>query len=466
MASRRISYYKVKKSRKRRPELHIYFADGSKKAVLDHLYEKELYYLASFLRDQKKVSYDSTTKKFITDKLHPAGEGELGYPRLPFPLDFWLVVRPGIMAAINWEAELDTFINYKNWTTEQKDQLAQRFQQLYDGEMLNLPEVPTLAVIPDDNDKPATHFLDSEAWDYYISYVAHSLVIEVKQTVPWSLLQFSEVELKNLLDSSSLFDRTNIGDFNLRHWFSKHGSITCGDPSRIFPFILEQDFIADTHEASIINVLDWCKENLVHYHGSFKTWNVNNQWQYKGYPPIERIISGTPDLSGTTPGISHRSSACHGTSGFLKGILRLMNIPCDPYHKGHSFPHFISIDKYLSHGDDPYNKLFKYSNVIPTHELFLDPATFDEWIVSTPNYHSNVGRRVRELAVQYLSHYLLKLHCDDIANGIDHASSEVFTALQLNYTLQELEDKDLWAHMDSQIQLLGGCITLEGLGEP
>ena len=464
MDSRRISHYKIVKRRRKRPELHIFFADGSGKAVLDHLYEKEYHYLADFLRKQKKVSYNKATGKFSMDTIVPVGESELGYQK-QFPLDFWLQVRGDIKAALNWEAELYTWINYDDWSPEQKKDLQDRYDALYNNKMLDLPEVPPLASVPADDDKPATHLTEEMAWEYYISYVAHSLVLEIKETVPWSLMDLSEEQKENLLHSKYLFTRTNIGEFHFRHNMSLHGSVSCGDPSRIFPFIVEQGFIADTHEATIINVLDWCKENLTHYHHGFFTWNVFDQWQYKGYPPIERIISGTPDTSNPASGIEHRTSGCHGTSGFLKGILRLMNVPCQPYHKGHSFPHFMTLNKYLSHGDDPYTHLFKYSNVIPTHELFISEAIFNEWIASVSNYHSNVGRRTRELAIQYLSHYLLKLHCEDLAEGNDHASSKVADILSLNYTVTELEDKDLWAHMDSEIQQLGGCQVFDDLLE-
>ena len=138
MASKRITHYKIVKDRRRRSRLQIFFAEGES-AVLDHLYEKELHYIASFLRDQKPVSYDSGSKKFITDKLVPAGEGEQGYPQRPYPLEFWLTVRPDIMDAINWEEGLNSWINYKDWTTQQRKDLEAKFNALYNNEMLDLP---------------------------------------------------------------------------------------------------------------------------------------------------------------------------------------------------------------------------------------------------------------------------------------------------------------------------------------
>ena len=49
-------------------------------------------------------------------------------------------------------------------------------------------------------------------------------------------------------------------------------------------------------------------------------------------------------------------------------ILRLLNIPVTiEFQAGHALPHFLSPNRYLSHGDDPYSALAK---TVPEH-----PAT-------------------------------------------------------------------------------------------
>lgn len=49
---------------------------------------------------------------------------------------------------------------------------------------------------------------------------------------------------------------------------------------------------------------------------------MHNHWQYRGWPPVERIISGTND---PVLGVRHWTAGCRGTSGFLRLVLRTTN---------------------------------------------------------------------------------------------------------------------------------------------
>ena len=78
-------------------------------------------------------------------------------------------------------------------------------------------------------------------------------------------------------------------------------------------------------------------------------------------PAASRIIAGTPfagEENMPLGGILHRTAGCHGTAGFLRAVLRTVNIPVqERYANGHGIVAFTSESRYLSHADDPYSRL-------------------------------------------------------------------------------------------------------------
>jgi hypothetical protein len=59
---------------------------------------------------------------------------------------------------------------------------------------------------------------------------------------------------------------------------------------------------------------------------------------------------------------------------------------------------------------------------LPARELMIDQGTYDSWYqfpdVSADTCQGNIGRQAHELALTYLSDYLLKLYCDDQRNNM------------------------------------------------
>jgi len=192
------------------------------------------------------------------------------------------------------------------------------------------------------------------------------------------------------------------------------------------------------------------------------------QWQYRGFPPISRIMAGTPNNDPrpgyNDPELRNRTAGCHGTNGFLRGVLHTVNIPVlyrRPPGSGHATPNFPGEDKWLSHGDDPYNSFSRSTPRYPAEELLIDQATYSSWFTNgMPDPDLNIGRQVYELALIYLPDVLLGKHCDDIAAGLNHADSEVYEAFSRWYSVQELEAQNLWGRLDEKIATFGGCENL------
>ena len=185
------------------------------------------------------------------------------------------------------------------------------------------------------------------------------------------------------------------------------------------------------------------------------------------------MLSGTrrgPDeLCGPLTGVHHWTAGCHGTNWFFIHLLRAVNIPAEYIRwSGHATPHFPSEAMYLSHGDDPYNGLGLYSppfpEPFPTSEILIPESKYTQWFNasnSSAENLNNVGRQMTELGVKYLPQVLLGIRCQDIANGVSNADSQVYrpgtAGIGRHWTVAELEAMNFWERMDAKIAQYGGC---------
>jgi hypothetical protein len=120
--------------------------------------------------------------------------------------------------------------------------------------------------------------------------------------------------------------------------------------------------IGPSRLATIYNVLQWMRQNMSHFYGQSDFGTCNAVWQYRGYPPLSRIVHGTVDANYPTLGTQHWTAGCHGSVGFLSAVLRAVNIPVRPvWVCGHELAYFITEGLYLDHGDGPYNLNVKNS---------------------------------------------------------------------------------------------------------
>jgi hypothetical protein len=252
--------------------------------------------------------------------------------------------------------------------------------------------------------------------------------------------------------------------------------VTPSHPTFTFSFLKQNNLIAPTALETIGRVVGWCRK-LRHYMGAFTAQNAEYHWQYRGFPPVRRILEGTllvdPQYAPSYPTPQHWTEGCAGTSAFLRSLLRAVNIPVLPMTSGcgHKVPYFMAYGpslangRYLSHGDDPYDALV---GNYPADMLLLDEATFKSWFPYDPNDPQNqdnsatacqnVGRRVVDLAVWHFSDQLLFYYCSDKFNGLNHASGQVFAVFEkYGYTVADLEATDLWERLEAEAQVKGKC---------
>lgn len=386
-------------------------------------------------------------------------------PKVLLDLGLWLNEHPNVRSSIIWQAMDGTLKPYTDWTQEEKAELQVAANMSIDGQSNLVDPPPNKVNLADD--QGVLMVLDvSHAWPLYLSYVAESILMEILNKFPWSITSFTSQQLDLLFNSQKMFiyDPSNNG-YEINFF---HGVCLPAPPKIVRDFFYNIIPNRESKLDIIAQLLDWCRNNLWHFIGRFPTANMEDKWQYRGYPPVSRMISGTPQTSLPENGIKHRTAGCWGTVGFLRSVLRIFNIPVDLVHhtfdnRSHALPYFTTEGKYLSHGDDPYNKLSKSIPPFPAEELLINETTYINWFgpgVSEADRFNNVGRKTKELALVYLPSYLLKKHCRDLSLGNTHQNSLVLEIFARYYTVADLEAGNLWNRMDSKITSLGGCNSI------
>lgn len=382
-------------------------------------------------------------------------------------LDKWLNDNPKIANAIDWKNSSKEGSNaYSKWPGSKKMELSCAFWNVLLNVQPGLPEVPPSTVKLDENGKVfSTDLKVEDAWKYYLAYLSQCLTVEIAKLVQWSIFKYNETQLGLLLDSRSLFEYIESeDDYSILSKSDSpfnHGSTMPGDPTRIYDFLSNQELIGITRIDTIGRILGWCRGNLYKVNADTPQ-NYREYWNYEGYPPVEMIISGTehPKL-----GFQHFTAGCWVTSGFISMVLKTINIPASLEERcGHALPLFLYNNHkfYLSHGDDPYSKLYKNTRFpFPPRDLLIDQHKFEQWFnqdLPEETVCNNVGRHVFELTLEYLPDEILKIYCEDDANGKTPENGRVFNEIFKNHiSLSELKSYGLWDRLKKKAEESGGC---------
>lgn len=452
MARKIVSNYAVFENLGGTRDIVFYYQGGGADSV-NGVSAAEADCIVDLLRNEKPISYDHALKRISTWSPEVVGEAEV---RLD--LDAWLNARPGIAASIVWEDAAGSHA-WSSWSAGWKAELRQAFEIARIRSSISVADVPPNQVTLADNQQVITVLAPSDAWAYFKASVAQSLAAEIGAWLLWSLQSYSAAQLAQLFDSREMFRwNASLGGYRID---SMHGHIVPAPPKRTYEFLGTSDLIGSTRLDTLAKVVEWCRGNLVHFSGGTTAANMEDQWQYRGYPPMVRVLAGTLQTSHPGFGVMHRTAGCWGTTGFLRALLRVINIPVKLITNArHAQPWFMADSRYLSHGDDPCSQLTKAIPPIPAATILIDQAKFNSWFgpgVSETDKSNNIGRQPRELAITYLPNYLLHAYCVDLSTGKTHANGQVFDIFSRNYSVAQLEAENLWGRMDAKIASFGGC---------
>ena len=449
---------------------------------------------------------DWGTGKIQRANLDGTGVEDLVTSGLQWPLDIALdvgnsataatdVVRflrenPRIAAAMLWMGADNQQKPYAEWPQALKDKLALAVDQLRGDGTTGLPEVMTnqAADILGDDESVTTILSIEDAEDLYVANVAYSLMLDMSGQLPWSLDDLTEHELALLLSSrvNGWHDEVFLQQSG---FYSRYGSFSAvtgyligitgilpAPPELIRDFMAAEGLVGDSRYETIIRTIHWARQHLTHFSGGHSAKNFENHWDYRGAPPLARILAGTTHKEGGHS--RYFTAGCHGTNWFLIHLLRAVNIPVQYLRwGGHAIPSFPSEALYLSHGDDPYSTIGFYSppfpEPYPTSEIPISETTYREWFSGSNSHEENlknVGRRTTELAVQHLPQTLLRSRCSDRDRGLSNAESYVYApgsfGIGRHWTVAELEAMRFWERMDAKIKQYGGCSMIPSPTRP
>ena len=399
--------------------------------------------------------------------------GDPNDPNAPTDLTCWLDTHPKFKDFLRWHKG-EGWELYQLWPDQLKQELKDAFEAAWHwlaSGQTGFQGTPLPDPLPnekplDDLQYPKTDLDEPNARALYFAQVAHSLALEIRGDLPWSLcdhLASADQVLSPVVGhySSHSADGQPGGPLRFRYL----AEVTPAHPTVTYAFLTENGLIGATRFETIGKLLNWSSQ-LAHFIGPINTINAEGHWQYRGAPPVSRTIAGTVAEPTSQPNYSkfgHWTRGCWGTMGFLKNVLMSVNIPVIPKAVldpacTHATPYFPSDDKYMSHGDDPYT-FFGEGNVTvvpPIGAFLIDEATYTQWFTGATEYVcSNISRRPAELALALLPDPLAVKYCNDVQDNLDHASGSVYKAFSSYYTLAELEAADLWNRLSQRATELG-----------
>ncbi len=397
----------------------------------------------------------------------------------------WLSDRPEVRRAMVWWEPGRGWLDCDAWSASLRGELEEAFDAAWAGHPQALEPVAPNLRSSTDLEWPVTIISAGDAKSLHLSLVVQSLLVEIRGLVPWSMEEQGAAGLAILLDGRTTFRKNPLCIPGFSTIFPPEAPVPAGcqmvglqvddgwglaaPGSMAFDFI-ESAGIGPSRLETIGNVLEWARAEMHHFGGSFRADVAEYYWGYRGAPPAARIIEGTdppgfhpqsqewgyPAGTGYQAGFTHWTGGCHGTTAFLRQVLRAVNIPVErTYAGGHALPWFLGDDVYLSHGDDPYNLLSKAD--YPARLLPIDAATYAAWYGDPTRAGANVGRQVKVLAAIHLPVTLLQYRCDDLAKGLPPESGSTYQALRPAYTPEDLAAMGFWERIDAAIAARGGC---------
>jgi hypothetical protein len=391
------------------------------------------------------------------------GESEAALTAVPAgdppDLDAWLDAHPTVRDAVIWHGQF-----WSAWADADRAQLRESFAAAWRHEPYReIADPPPNEVLGNPFNTAVRQVLSHEnAWRLYIGYAGHSLALEVGRCLPWSILGWPASRLRLLLSGEDMFTPALEG----MEIAAGMGSQTPCSVRRAWRFLIEEGLLRGTALATVARLIEWSRI-LMHVGGGLSGWAEKEAfWQYRGFPPISRVIDGTD----SPEGFGHHIDGCWGEVGLLKTVLRAANIPVGLTTVvtgigAHALPAFPSIDRFMTHGDDPYTQFARTAfPAFAGEDLLINGARFAQLFNdsrSPEENRLNIGRRPVELALDHSCGVLLALRCRDRAAGRDDASGRVFDFMRpLGLSVTALTDRGFFARLDREIEVLGGCDAL------
>ncbi|MBI3033329.1 hypothetical protein HYY69_07675 [Candidatus Woesearchaeota archaeon] len=218
------------------------------------------------------------------------------------------------------------------------------------------------------------HIPDSTSEDKRreLQVLTHMFWVEITGAVPWSVHDYSPLEIQALHDSDPLaynigFERSrSSGDYN-----PYRGSRILSETYKVYPLVKKIIGDAQSHEEAACALITWAQKNFFHYAAG--TTDKNNQM----WPQCDEIkVWKTPyacDNALKDPHVSiedvfkDRGIGCHIGTMVLATMFRSINIPADYVRDtfGHASLYLPTLDRFV-HGD-----IIAFGEAIPCGKVIM-----------------------------------------------------------------------------------------------
>lgn len=293
--------------------------------------------------------------------------------------------------------------------------------------------LPPYGVMPDEflalsEGQTTIQVTKKEAHTIYAAHVAHSLWLEENKIVPWSLLEYTEKQLEDLLQPKAWF---NSWDDKKENYTFEY--IVDYSSRETFQVAAEAVPTFSDQKTALVDII---KSVRSFRHGSFDTAGKTSD-------PSEIV---------TIPVMAQEKISRHGCqtmSPYVVQLANALNIPGEVirgYHAAdnHASALFEFTDQVLAHGDDPY---IDQSNT-PSSELLDNYAFWKENVLTYPIHnktaaHNSMLHGTRN-AIKYPSRGLLWGYCKSgERNLLNQTFLEDFGPFATTQELDVLENKIL-----------------------
>lgn len=248
------------------------------------------------------------------------------------------------------------------WPNAWKDLLLNHIDQIYKGQSVEYP------------DTLSTGFTHDEAFDIYLSYLAHSLYVEQEHLVPWSINDFDPSALADIWDAHQYFQWDSI-HHNFQYNYQNGGAVKLFHPLATFLFgqNVQTNSTLSGASAAITSILNWSRAYLHHTErtGQIYYQSVPLTW----YPPKGNV---------------HAVYSCWATGALIMEYARAFNLPVrrstiDLYNGLHTQLYFPLSSSHLTHADDIYDPLFyPAGHDIPVESVMMNETEYKNFISHRP----------------------------------------------------------------------------------
>jgi hypothetical protein len=382
----------------------------------------------------------------------------------PSVLTNWLAQNPQITSAMQWilpqVSVTPVTVAWDSWPSAMQQQLLDNFVAYwawYAGGMTGSDPTPVtdpppnqFVADPANPNNVETALAPADAQALYVKYLALSFVVELQHQVGWSMLEFDAPSLAELLDARKFFTQYDPYGYVLLGT-----SVIPAPPLAAATFVSQHGWACHDRKSTIAETVFWM-QHLQHFqnHSTDPLGDMLGYWQYAGNAPASRMLAGTTYTgsdTGVPTNLTRWTWGCHGTTGLIKAMLRVLNIPVEEitngnpsptvpktnafYTSGHATPHFLSEGLWLSHGDDPYFGAYNQILPFPLQSLEIDDATFYGWFPNDRSGTVPIGRNPYDkLWLQWGDSIMLEKRLTDLLTHPTPPDANICTAATTGWT--------------------------------